>query len=236
MGEKKNALPRLSRILLILIPVIVIGAVLFLYREARTARVDGGLYTYFGEEKNEYQGKTTLSRSKDGITTMKNAQESTNLGSRPLYNGSDDEILLPVPYIWVDQEKSSMYRLEAFSTVTLDNGRVILDDDGLTAEGAQGFLFDGNGTYIFLEPAVVTCGEESYRVDSLSFAVIQYGRDMNLYASKSGKAQVISLEGVEAFAELDRGGRLDLSTNKFYRANGSWMLLITEPEMVSRME
>lgn len=151
--------------------------------------------------------------------------------------GSDDKMLLPVPYAWVQMnvENAAMYRLETFSTADISTGSVVLKDQKDVREGAGGFLFDGEGTYIFLEPAEIDWEDDSIEVPAMSFAVVQYGQTLNLHVYGEDSARLISINEKEVKASFKNGGSVNLGTNKLWLPNGTWLLLFTKPELLPRI-
>ena len=222
--------------LLLLIPVVIIILVFMMYREAGAYRAPEELYTYIGEVKTVYPKGTKLQRT-DDTTYLKNSGGQT-ISSRPLYMGSDDKMVLPMPYAWVRMNvgKASMCRLETFSTVDVSTGSIVLQDAKETSEGADGFLFDGENTFIFLESAVVDWEDDSINIPAMSFAVIQYGQTLNLHVYGEDSARLISINGKEVKASFQNGGSVSLGTNKLWLQNRNWLLMFPKPELLPRMD
>ena len=221
--------------LLLLIPVVIVAMVFIFYREADAYRAQGTLYTYIGEVKTDYPSGTKFQHTDEGTFLKKAGGQS--IGSRPLYMGSDDKMLLPVPYAWVTMTvgNATMCRLESFSTVENGTTSIQLKDEGCVREGASGVLFDGEGTYIFLEPATLDWEDSFCEVPAMSFVTVQYGSSMNLHLYKNDSADVISIDGKEVKASFQNGGAINLGTNKLWLPNGTWLLLFTKPELLPRM-
>lgn len=222
--------------LLLLIPVVIVLLVFMLYRAAGAYRAQDDLYTYIGEVKAVYPAGTKLQRT-DEATYIKNAG-GQSIGSRPLYSDKDNRIVLPVPYAWVTMNvgKATMCRLETFSTVDISTGSVKLQDEKMVREGATGFLFDGDGTYVFLEPATVDWGEGSCEAPAMSFVTVQYGESMNLHVYGKDTATLVSTNGNEVKASFQNGASIELGTHKLWLPNGTWMLLFNKPELLPRMD
>ncbi|MCC8059877.1 MAG: hypothetical protein LIO81_03410 [Clostridiales bacterium] len=223
---------------IVLVPVVIVIMVTFVYKEAKTTRVDGGLYTYIGEVKREYEGASTLRLGEDGETTIKYGDVVSALDSRPLYQGDDNHILLPVKYIWANPEVSrvKMFRLETFSTVTREGASITLTDGELEKQNASGFLYDGRDTYIFLEQMTIQYGEESVDVPPLSFAVVDYDSVMNLYVRDSKEARIVDISGKEVNAVFSGGASIAMDTDRLRLSSGAKLLLIADPSLLNRME
>lgn len=229
---KKNPLQKI----LLLIPVVIVILVFMFYREAGAYRAQKELYTYIGEVKTTYVAGTKFQHTDEG-TFLKKAN-GQSISSRPLYEESDDKLILPVPYTWVTMTVGniSMCRLETFSTVDVSTGPVNLKDENQSREGVNGFLYDGEGTYIFLEPVTLDWESDSREIPPMSFVTVQYGGSMNLHVYGENSASVISVDGKEVKASFQNGGMVDLGTNKLWLANGTWLLLFNKPELLPRMD
>lgn len=229
---KKNPIQKL----LLLIPIVIVVLVFIFYREAGAYRAQNELYTYIGEVKKTYTAGTKFQHTDEG-TFLKNAK-GESISSRPLYVGSDKQIILPVPYAWVTMAPggASMCRLESFSTVSVSDSSIQLKDENQSRDGVSGFLFDGEGTYIFLEPVKLDWEEESCELPSMSFVTVQYGGSMNFHVYGTNSARLVSIDGKEVKASFQNGGSISLGTNKLWLPNGTWMLLFTEPELLPRMD
>ena len=236
IGQSKLFKKNIVQKFLIVIPVIIVVLVFTFYREADAYRAPEDLYTYIGEVKTDYPAGTKFQRTKEGTFLEKSGGQS--ISSRPLYMGSDDKIVLPAPYSWVTMNVGSaaMYRLESFSTVDISEGPIQLKDDKLTQKGVKGFLYDGKGTYIFLEPVNLEWGSESRRIPAMSFITIQYGGDMNLHVYGEDTASLISVGEEDVKAAFQDGGAVSLGTEKMWLPNGTWLLLLSEPELLPRMD
>lgn len=219
----------------VLVPAVILILVLYFYKETKTARVDGGLYTYFGEVKDVYDGGSTLRQDDQGTTTIKNDGKTVGLNSRPLYENDDNHVLLPYQYVWVDQKQMKMARVEAFTTIVCENGTVTLTDGDIVLENPGGFLFDGIDTYLFLEPVQICYGDETIDTPELSFAVVKYDESLNIYQNGSGEAHLVSVQGLDVTAKLD-GASVNLGTDTLSMPNGTWMLLITRPSVLNRIQ
>ena len=128
-----------------------------------------------------------------------------------------------------------MCRLESFSTVSVSDSSIQLKDENQSRDGVSGFLFDGEGTYIFLEPAEIDWEDDSIEVPAMSFAVVQYGQTLNLYVYGEDSARLISINEKEVKASFKNGGSVNLGTNKLWLPNGTWLLLFTKPELLPRI-
>ncbi len=232
-GRKVN----LIRKLLILTPIVIVLLVFIFYRAADAFRASDELYTYIGETKTTYSAGTKFQHTEKGTFLKKANGES--ISSRPLYYENKSKLVIPMPYAWITMSAggASMCRLETFSTVEVNqDGAVKLKDENQSRDEASGFLFDGENTYIFLEPVTLDWEDGSSEITTMSYVTVQYGGNMNLYVYGKESANLIPIGGKSVKATFKNGGSINLGTNKLWLPNGTWMLLFTEPELLPRMD
>ena len=216
------------------VAALVIVLALQFRKRVDTVSVADGAYQYFGEQKLSYSGKTTI-HYEDGQATLKDSSGEHVLDHKPLYT-NDQELILPVAYAGYDISSGRIYRLEHFSTVTMEGNQIVLKDGDKKKEGAGGFIYDGQNTYLFLERAEVTIGEQTVNLPAMSYVVSQYGNTLQYYAVGSDKSVVIQAEGADQIARFGNGDVLNLGTDTLNKANGSWQLLVADPSIMDRMD
>lgn len=238
-SRKKSGPGFNKRDLLVTAGVMVVAALVIVLalqfrKRVDTVSVADGAYQYFGEQKLSYSGKTTI-HYEDGQATLKDSSGEHVLDHKPLYT-NDQELILPVTYAWYDISSGRIYRLEHFSTVTMEGNQIVLKDGDKKKEGAGGFVYDGQNTYLFLERAEVTVGEQTVNLPAMSYVVSQYGNTLQYYAVGSDKSVVIQAEGADQIARFGNGDVLNLGTDTLNKANGSWQLLVADPGIMDRMD
>lgn len=222
-----------SAVLIAVLAVIVILVVIF-QKKVDSVRVQGGLFNYFGERLMEYPGTCTLKFSDEKVT-MKDENGTHDIDSTPLYK-EDGSIILPYAYVWDDFKNNALYRLEHFSTVSTENGVIVLTDGSLKTEDAKGFLHDGIDTYIFLERVTVKAGDQTVELPAMSYVVARYGNTLQYYSPVTGKSTVVQTGEGEMTATFASGDVLNMGTDTLDCADGTWQLMIVRPQALDRME
>lgn len=233
-GSRLNKRDLLLTAGIIAVAAVVIVLTLQFRKGVDTVSVSDGAYQYFGEEKLAYTGKTTL-HYEDGQTTLKDSTGEHVLDNKPLYE-NDSQLILPVTYAWYDINSGWIYRLEHFSTVSLEGNQIVLKDGSKKKEGAGGFTYDGQNTYLFLERVEITVGDQAVDLPAMSYVVAQYNSSLQYYAAGSGESVVLQAEGKDQTARFGNGDVLNLGTDTLNKANGSWQLLVADPSLMDRMD
>lgn len=231
---KKKAAP--VSILLMAAVVVLIFLVIRFQRGVDSTTIRGGAYNYFGDTKVEYNGNVKL-QYKDGAVTAKTADGKEILDSTPLYDGEGNG-LLPRDYIWYDLTTGKIRRISHFAVFEMDGDMVTIKDGNKTAEDAKGFLFDGQDTYIFLESVVIVAGDEKVTVPALSYAVSRYGNSLQFYNYKKdgGDSTVLWCGEEDQTASFMDGTVVNLGTDTMYLKNGTWQLLMGDPQVLDTMD
>ena len=215
--------------------VLLIVLVRIFLTNSNSLTVEEELNTWFGVGKITYPAGSRLSMDDDGIVWISAEGEKKALDSKPLYRG-DTSVLLPASWIWMDTHDDSMNRVETFSELIWENSSVTIDDAGNRAEGAHGFLYDGADTYILLENGILTCGEETMNLAPLSFIVARHGQEINVYSRRDNEAMILDPQGTDAVVQFENKTSISLQSDTLNHRNGSWMLLMSRPEIFDRIE
>ncbi|MDY3814440.1 MAG: hypothetical protein SOZ61_09270 [Candidatus Copromonas sp.] len=233
-SRKKKSAP--VTIVLMAAAVVLIFLVIHFQRKVDSTTIKGGAYNYFGDTKVEYNGSVKL-QYKDGTVTAKTEKGKEILDSTPLYDG-DGNGLLPRDYIWYDLETGKIKRISHFASFETADGVTTIKDGNKTAEQARGFLFDGTDTYVFLESVILSAGDEKKTVPALSYAVARYGNSLQFYEYKKdgGESTVLWCGEEEQKASFTDGTVVDLGTDTMYLKNGTWQLLMGDPQVLDTMD
>lgn len=162
--------------LLIVVAVYLVGTYL---QASMTLKTTGTLYQYVAGEKMEFSGKTKLALIDDAVRINSDNYSGTMV-KNPVYQlGTDKLYTLDTMEILRPSVSTAAQRLKGFSVITMRDGECFVNRSrkGIT----DGFLFDGDDIYIFLEPVCVTCHDKSINLGALSYAVVHYGQFIELY-------------------------------------------------------
>ena len=78
---------------------------------------------------------------------------------------------------------SGTYKLNKFTNVIEENNKIKLKklNSSKTKDIDNGFLFDGNDLYFFLDDTTITVGNKDYELPALSYAIVNYKTNVELY-------------------------------------------------------
>ena len=130
---------------------------------------------------------------------------------------------------------NQVFRLSQFILMAIKNNSVVLQDGSLKAEAADGYLFDGVDTYVFLENTELRWDGGSAEIPALSYAVARYGNTLQYFDYGTGTSTVVQTGESEITASFMNGNVLDLGTDTMKKANGTWYLLVARPGVLNRM-
>lgn len=152
------------------------------------------LYQYFSGVKVSYSGKVTLTNNGD-ITTVESGGEVADIHDAPIFfEKNKSEVLIPKSMqLLIPRSLNQNYKLNYFTRVVYDDeeninyfykgkNKVYLEES---------FLYDGDDLYLFLMDVELTVGEKKYSLNPLSYAIVTYGGQVEIYDKKNDKYEVI---------------------------------------------
>lgn len=162
---------------------------------------------------------------RDGHTWLREENGERNLETFPLVLEESGGLLLQKSMIWTQTAEDKVLRLDYFSRVEKEEGGVTLSRGQARAEHADGFLYDGEDTYIFLESAKLTWnGEQERTVEPLTVVQVGYRNYIHIYGP--GMEPIFEeLATEEVTAEFTGQKRMNLATDRYFMPNGAWRLL-----------
>lgn len=232
--RKRRSLGIWVTLLLMLVAAAAVFLVFRFGRETDSVKILSGAYYYFGERKVEYEGDLTL-WYKDREVVLEDKDGKHPLDTKPLYI-KEGGVILPYAYSWYGLKTGTIFQLPHFSQIKIENNAISLIDGNRRTESAGGFLFDGIDTYLFLEAVEIEAGGEAVRLPALSYAVARYGNTLQYFAYGTGESVVLPAKEGEQTASFINGDGLNMGTDTLKRANGTWQLLVVDPEKMQRME
>lgn len=185
------------------------------------------MYQMVNGKKVVYAEGETLVTDDDGNVTRKGSRN--NLGAYPLYAETGERILLPDMYeVIFPKEKERLVRANYFSEIYQKDNVYFVEYDGHEAVLRDGFLFDGENTYIFLEPVTLSYQNTQVNLSPMSYVTVAYGQDMMYYDKESDMSQTVISAG-EVTASLESGVDVRLDTDTLITGDEQ-QLLYGSPE------
>ena len=168
-------------------------------------------YRYVAGVKIEYSDDMQLVREEDK-TVIKDADE-VDSGSAPIMCSTSHKIILPVSMgLMRPFNEEPLKRVNYFATITKNGSIMEINNSGAIVHTNEGFLYDGKGTYIVLEDVVVTVGNVSYNVSSLSYVKEIYGQSVEIYDMTNDVYKYISLTDTDAIITSNKGYSVNAGT------------------------
>lgn len=140
-------------------------------------------YQYFSGIEQEYSGKIDVEEKDDETKLVLGNGQVVYLDSTPMYYKDIlGKSLLPKEMELVVPD-SGTYKLSKFTNVIEENNTIKLKklNSKKTKDLDNGFLFDGNDLYFFLDDTTVSVGDKDYELPALSYAIVNYKTNVELY-------------------------------------------------------
>lgn len=173
------------------------------------------LYQYFAGQKNIYNGKVTIGKNND-ITEIKNNDGVVGIEDAPIYfQKKNDEVLVSKNMLLVfPRINNKNYKIKMFTKLTYDRD----SDSSFYYNGKdkvfleESFLYDGHDLYLFLYKTTVQVGEKTYELSPLSYAIVDYHDEVQLYNKEKDKYEIIENCDFDIIATLG-DHKINLSTD-----------------------
>ncbi|MBR1390846.1 MAG: hypothetical protein IJ567_05265 [Lachnospiraceae bacterium] len=208
-----------KRTLLLLGPWVVVillavtAASLYFWFQSHnvTYQPDGGVFLYSMGDKLVFDEDFTLKRT-DGGTLLQGITTVASDGV-PLVFTEEQKLLLPVSMGYVRPDNGgTVYRVNYFSTIEYREGVFRIDHNDVVSKVEDGFLYDGNGTYIFLDSMKITVGDATYEIAPMSYAKEYYRDSVEIYDVRNDNYRYVVLSGTDAVATSETGYSINLGT------------------------
>ena len=197
-GVKKEKALRVAVIIVAILLALVIYKILDIL-VIKTERYDLSgqtYYQYFNGIEQEYSGKMDVVQKDDETQLILENGQVVYLDSTPMYYKNIlGKSLLPKEMELVVPD-SGTYKLNKFTNVIEENNKIKLKklNSSKTKDIDNGFLFDGNDLYFFLDDTTITVGNKDYELPALSYAIVNYKTNVELYNYDTNEYTIIQDE------------------------------------------
>lgn len=107
---------------------------------------------------------------------LKNALEDVEFSTLPAYYVNQNKIVTvdKLTYFYPNYDRLEKYCINPFTEVEFnyDSKFAKFSKNNQTRQNQYGFLYDGNGTYVFLDEFEIYFGDESYYLPALSYITV----------------------------------------------------------------
>ena len=168
-------------------------------------------YRYIMGVKVEYSPNMKLVHNEEG--TVIDDLDSSYSDGTPLVNSNESQLILPVSMgLMRPFHEDSLKRVNYFSTINKVGDVIEINQNGIITNVEEGFLYDGEGTYIFLEDMTITIGTSTYYAHSMSYAKVFYRDAIEIYNMTTGEYEYIDITNAETTALSANGYMINLGT------------------------
>ena len=227
-----------KKLLLLPAALIVLCCALFALRERDSLTIAEPVKTCVGGDTLRFEEGVHLIR-KNGKTTMKEGETLLNSESYPLLT-NDGRIILQKSFAWNKTEDNGAYRVDYFTELSYENGKVRMERRGKSADTSNGFLYDNQDTYIFLEKATLYIGGKNGRKINLTpMSIVQCSANfdrLQIFGPGKNTFYENNLETDEVVAVFAGKRRVNVALDHYYMENGIWRLLFRAIEELKGME
>lgn len=184
------------------------------------------LYQYFSGVKVSYPGKATLT-NEGNITTIESGDVVENIHDAPIFfEDKGGEILIPKSMqLLIPRYFNKNYKLNYFTNIVYDETTDIIyykkGKKNIYLEDS--FLYDGDNLYLFLMDVELAVGEKEYKLNPLSYVIVNYGGQVEIYDKKNDKYEVIDECLTDVIATSDQY-KINLSKDAFSYGETSRLL------------
>ena len=163
-----------------------------------------------------YYNADLVLKREDGVTYLDTDCTLKSDGSPLVYEGQH-KYLLPVSMAYLNpNSEGGPKRVNYFSKTlcNMDKKKVTVSYNDKDTEIKDGFMYDGNGTFIFVEEVEIKVGKMKYSLSPMSYVRVFYKDSIEIYNLKENEYTYIELEkGNEVIAEAKTGYSINLGTN-----------------------
>ncbi len=185
------------------------------------------MYQYFSGVKVSYEGKVVLTNNGD-ITTVESKDGISNINDAPVYfqDVSNEVLTTKNMQLVIPRLFNKNYKLKFFT-------KLIYDDETNSVHYLMGknkvqledsFLYDGNNLYLFLTNVVLMVNEKKYELSPLSYAIVNYMGEVEIYDKLNDKYHVIDLSEKDVVATMG-DYNINLSTDMLSYKENSRLLI-----------
>ncbi|MDR1088816.1 MAG: hypothetical protein LBL23_06070 [Coriobacteriales bacterium] len=220
--------------------VVIIVVVIYLVMQIGTYTFTEPLYYHNTGVRVDLEGESRVFRSEDSNLvsfSLQNNGETHELtdprsgATAPLYWQDEDWMFLPAMMSVVTPSEGLTPVRTGFYTQVRSNGEgsytAVIDNREVGL--SEGFFFDGQSVYVFLDAVNIVFGGQSYDLPPFSYAIAVAGQRLELYPYEGEPVvQQIGAVQVQALAE---DYMIDMS-NDILQASGGQYLLFTTPSIL----
>ena len=171
-------------------------------------------------------GEDAVFRENKGDITVNDGDEKKSVVKTPLLYKGETKITIPVDMLlMVPNQGTDVYRINHFTTISENAGKITYSLDNKIAESYGGFLYDGEDLYVFLDDTNLTIGNIDVDLPPLSYVTVRYGQYVEYHNSQTDENRYITItEFSDVTSKSSKGYELNLGNDIFYLEDKEAML------------
>lgn len=231
---KIRKLKRGSKILLFssfFLAIAIIAGVIFInYGKMKT--LDSSAYTFFFDKKIEIGSDSTIVEKKNG-TYLKNKVE-TLLLTTPIYIENDTAIFLPYDYVYYNPRDIYLAKASKFSKISkAETGYKYASKKSVDIP--NGFLYDGENTYVFLEDVKLKYANYTLDIPAMSTIIVETNNEMIIYNINSKELKQYDIYGFDIEIIVD-DYYVNCATDVLVDSKDNKQLIFSNPEILDEIK
>ena len=228
---------RLSKkeLLIVTVPalaaILAVTIVLFTVNHGSVYKFQDTACQYYGGSFTKINAGAELRRGTDGTTNLKLGKQSIAT-TLPVYLDNSRKVVLTTDMLYIAPRSLDFRRAACFSEVECRaNGAVYFTRDGSAENIEQGFLYDGEDFYLFLEPVTVSFNGYTMELPALSYVEAVYGGYMMLFNYDTKEFFIEQSDGTGTAYPPSGDYEVSLLGDSMVLNDGNKLLLATRPEL-----
>lgn len=194
-------------------------------RETVLVSIMGDKQEYFEKTRLRYQEET-------GQVSLENQGRTLLLNGAPVYRMESGGLVLSTKMLYLNYATNVIGRVNHFAQVSEAGGIASIISGGRKEHQFNGgCLYDGDNTYIFLEPVTIVWGEDRLTLSPLSYIAVFNRQGFYYYSAADRQAAYVSSGEEMVKAAAGNGDyTLNLSNDIADMEDGRSFLLPPDPE------
>lgn len=238
----------LAKIGIVLVAVILIFIIYRIFNAVvlKNEQIDltgNNYYQYLVGLYYEYSGKIELAKKGDIKQLLFENGKVTTLDSTPIYYKDIlGKVIFPEKMAVVDAESGAIYKTDEFSVLLKDgtNMNIKKFKKNNTKNIKNTFLYDGRDMYFFLENMTITIGKKKYEVSPLSYAIVNYRQNVEIYNYDKNEYTVVDEKTATSNSDVIATNKnedysINMSVDSF-KTNSVDQLLIKNMEYINKLD
>ena len=181
----------ISPLLVILPALVIVGVGYFLFRMTQATvdfRIPKAAEQVYAGQTFPVQKGSVISIDRDGVAKLNRQDTASDLNSLPIYYQGENSMITAAKYSYIDPRNNKELSVSQLTELKMtDAGSAVFTHDNKTEQTANGFLYDGDKLYIFLEPVTLSFNGYNFELAAMSYVEADYRNSIILYNRETGE-------------------------------------------------